>query len=48
VGLFVLGGLAGVLAGTALAGRIPEQKLSNAFGWFTIIVALYLLYENVG
>ncbi len=40
VGLFVLGGLGGVLSGTALSGRIPEQKLSKAFGWFTIIVAL--------
>ena len=47
VGLFVLGGLGGVLAGTVLAGRVPEQKLAKAFGWFTIIVALYLLYENL-
>ena len=43
VGLFVLGSLGGVLAGTVLAGRIPEQKLAKAFGWFTIIIALYLL-----
>ena len=47
VKLFVLGGLGGVLAGTVLAGRVPEQKLARAFGWFTIIVALYLIYENL-
>jgi uncharacterized membrane protein YfcA len=47
VGLFVLGGLGGVLSGTALAGRVPEQKLAKAFGWFTILVALYLFYENL-
>lgn len=47
VGLFVLGGLGGVLAGTVLAGRVPEQKLAKAFGWFTIIVAVYLIYENL-
>jgi hypothetical protein len=47
VGLFVFGGLGGVLSGTALAGRVPEQKLAKAFGWFTIIVALYLIYENL-
>ena len=42
VGLFVLGGLGGILSGTALSGRTPEQKLSKAFGWFAIIVALFL------
>lgn len=47
VGLFVLGGLVGILSGTALSGRIPEQKLSKAFGWFAIIVALFLIYENL-
>ena len=47
VRLFVLGGLGGILSGTALPGRIPEQKLSKAFGWFAIIVALFLIYENL-
>jgi len=47
VGLFVLGGLGGILSGTALSDRIPEQKLSKTFGWFAIIVALFLIYENL-
>ena len=46
VGLFVLGGLPAVLFGTALAGKMPERKLAKAFGWFIILVALYLVYEN--
>ncbi len=47
VELFALGSLAGVLSGTALAGRMSGQKLSKAFGWFIIIVALYLIYKNL-
>ena len=47
VGLFVLGGLPGVLSGTALAGKMPERKLAKSFGWFIILVALYLIYENL-
>lgn len=47
VGLFVFGGLPGVLSGTALAGKMPERKLAKSFGWFIILVALYLIYENL-
>ena len=47
VGLFVLGGLPGVLSGTALAGKMPERKLAKSFGWFIILVALYLIYKNL-
>ncbi len=47
VGTFVLGGLAGALLGTGLSSRVSEQKLTAAFAWFTIAVALYLVYRNV-
>ena len=46
-GLFILGSLPGVLSGTTLAGKMPERKLAKAFGWFIILLALYLIYENL-
>ncbi len=46
MGLFVLGGMIGVFSGTALAGRMPEHKLAKMFGWFIIILGLYLIYKN--
>ncbi len=48
VGVFVLGGAAGILSGTALAGLMPERALARAFGWFIILLALYVVYQNTG
>ena len=46
-GLFILGGLAGSMAGISLAGKMPEEKLTRAFGWFIIVVALYVIYRSI-
>ncbi|HEY7677603.1 MAG TPA: sulfite exporter TauE/SafE family protein [Candidatus Methylomirabilis sp.] len=48
VGMFVLGGAAGILLGTALAGLMPERTLARAFGWFIILVAVYVVFQNAG
>jgi hypothetical protein len=48
VGVFVLGGAAGILSGAALAGLVPERALARAFGWFIILLALYVVYQNAG
>lgn len=40
VGLIVAGALAGVLAGTELAGRLPSHALRKAFAIFLAIVAV--------
>ena len=45
--IFALGGSAGIFSGTALADRTSERELIKAFGFFTIFVALYLLYANI-
>ncbi len=48
VGFFVAGGAAGILSGSALAGLLPERTLGRAFGWFIILLALYVVYRNAG
>ena len=48
VGLFVLGGGAGILCGTALGGRMPERTLAKTFGWVIILLALYVVWRNLG
>ena len=45
--IFVAGSTVGVLSGTKFASHISGQKLDRAFGFFTIFVALLLIYTNV-
>jgi uncharacterized protein len=47
---FVLGGLAGGLAGTALAKRLAESRdaLTNAFAALIFVVAAYMLWKSAG
>lgn len=40
--LFVAGGLLGTLAGTGLAGRVPETRLQQVFAFGVAAVAVYL------
>ncbi len=45
-GLFVLGGLVGVLGGVRLAGRLPQRRLTQTFATMIILVAGYVLYRS--
>jgi uncharacterized membrane protein YfcA len=47
ISVFVVAGLAGTLAGSRLARRLPAQRLRVLFGGFVIILALFLLYDNL-
>lgn len=44
---FISAGLVGVLVGTRLAGRLPAPLLRRGFGVFVIVLALFLLYDNL-
>jgi hypothetical protein len=48
VGVFTLGGAAGVLAGTGLAGRLPGRTLTRVFGGFVVLLGLYVTLRNIG
>lgn len=43
--LFVGGGLVGTVAGTALAGRVPETRLQQIFACGVVVVAVYLAFK---
>lgn len=45
--VFVAAGLAGTFAGARLAHRLPAAKLRVAFAGFVILLALFLLYDNL-
>lgn len=45
--VFVAAGLAGTFAGARLAHRLPAAKLRQLFAGFVILLALFLLYDNL-
>ncbi len=47
IGTFVIAGLAGTFSGARLARRLPPERLRAGFAAFVIVLALFLLYDNV-
>ncbi|HRW07770.1 MAG TPA: sulfite exporter TauE/SafE family protein [Caldilineaceae bacterium] len=47
ISLFVLAGMAGTFAGTWLARRIQAEHLRRLFAAFVILLAIFLLYDNL-
>ena len=45
--IFVASGLAGTFAGAKLSAHMPSSKLQKAFAWFVIVLAFFLLYDNL-
>jgi len=45
-GLFVSGGLVGVIVGTFLSDRITEKNLTRVFAVFLILLAIFIIYRN--
>lgn len=45
--IFVLAGLAGTFAGARLGLRLPAARLRQAFAGFVIVLALFLLADNL-
>lgn len=45
--LFVVGGLAGMLAGTALVNFIPERTAKIIFASITATLAVYMLIDRL-
>lgn len=38
--------IAGILLGSMLASKVPSRKLKPAFGWFTLIVGVFVLVKE--
>lgn len=47
VGVFVLGGIVGTLFGSRLSKRIQAKRLQMGFAVFVIVLAIYLLFDNL-
>ncbi len=45
--VFVIAGLAGTFAGARLASRIPSSRLKQVFAIFVILLAIFLMYDNL-
>jgi len=45
--IFTAAGLVGTFAGTRLNKRLPAGKLQKVFAWFVILLAIFLLYDNL-
>jgi uncharacterized membrane protein YfcA len=37
----------GIFIGVALSKVIPGEKLKKAFGWFVLLMALYIIYKEL-
>ncbi|HKJ95254.1 MAG TPA: sulfite exporter TauE/SafE family protein [Gammaproteobacteria bacterium] len=44
--LFLLLGIAGNLAGNFLLRRLPQGRLRTGFGWFLVVMAIYILVRT--
>lgn len=47
IALFVVAGLGGTFAGTCLAKRVKADQLRQLFAGFVILLALFLLFDNL-
>jgi uncharacterized membrane protein YfcA len=45
--IFTAAGLVGTFAGARLNKRLPAGKLQKVFAWFVILLAIFLLYDNL-
>jgi uncharacterized membrane protein YfcA len=45
--IFTAAGLVGTFAGAKLNKRLPAEKLQKVFAWFVILLAFFLLYDNL-
>ena len=40
-------GIAGSIAGARIASRMPQQQLKRGFGWFLVVMGVYILARSV-
>jgi len=48
IGIFALIGTIGSMVGNWLASRTPQARLRQAFGVFLLVMAVFVLYSNLG
>lgn len=48
IAVFVIIGIAGTLGGNKIGTKIPQQKLKKGFGYFLVLMGVFILYKNIG
>lgn len=47
LGIFTTFAVAGIFAGIMLSKKIPGEKLKKAFGWFVLIMGIYIIIKEI-
>ncbi len=47
LGIFTAFAVAGILVGILLAKKIPGQKLKKGFGWFVLVMGIYIIIKEL-
>ncbi len=47
IATFAMAGIVGSLGGNALACRLPQEKLRTGFGYFLIVMAVFILFKSL-
>lgn len=47
LGVFTAFAVAGIFTGIMLSKKIPGQKLKKAFGWFVLVMGLYIIIKEI-
>lgn len=47
LGMFTLFAVAGIFAGIALSKKIHGDKLKKAFGWFVLVMGIYIIIKEI-
>ena len=48
LGSFTLLSIAGIFLGIYLSKFIPGHKLKKSFGWFVLLMGVYIMYKELG
>jgi uncharacterized membrane protein YfcA len=47
LGIFTAASVAGIFAGIALSKRIPGARLKTGFGWFVLVMGIYIIIKEL-
>jgi uncharacterized protein len=47
LGIFTLASVLGIFIGIVLSKKIPGNKLKTAFGWFVLLMGIYIIVKEL-
>jgi uncharacterized membrane protein YfcA len=47
LGFFTAASIVGIIIGILLAKKIPGEKLKTSFGWFVLIMGIYIIVKEL-